>query len=85
VEARLTGGSCVVASTAACLDVFSDFLALRWRLCADGAVAARQRRSGGATGILGSCGWRDAGSKRCTAAIGRYAAASERGGHRAKA
>jgi hypothetical protein len=84
VEARLPGGFCVVASTAACLDVFSDFL-VRWRLCADGAAAARQRRSGGATGILGSCGWRDAGSKRRAAPIGRYAAASERGGHRAKA
>jgi hypothetical protein len=51
-EVRLPGGFCVVVSTVACLDVLSDFVALRRRLGAEGA-AARQRCS---VGIAGSRG-----------------------------
>ena len=66
VEVRLTGGFCVVAFTVACLDILSDFLALRRRLGADRAVA-RQRCSGGGSTGFPTRGWRDAISKRCGA------------------
>jgi len=77
VEVRPLGGFCVVASSVACLNILSDFVALRRRPGADSAVAgadARQRRAGGSTGPRG---WRDAGSKRRGAdsgAIGQDAA-----------
>ena len=80
MEVRLLGGFCVVASSVACLNILSDFVALRRRLGADSAVAgadARQRRAGGSTGIPGPRGWRGAGSKRRGAdsgAIGQDAA-----------
>ena len=63
VEVRLPGGFCVVASTVACFDVLSDFVALRRRLGADGA--AWQRRSGGgSTGISSFRGRRNADFRR---------------------
>jgi len=57
VGVRLTGGFCVVASTVACLDIRSVFVALRRCLGADGAVARQPHSSGGGTRIAGSRSW----------------------------
>ena len=85
MEVRRPGGFCVVASTVACFDVRSDFVALRRRLGADGAVARQRRFGAGGTDIPGSRGQRDAGSKRRGAGGGATAPASDHSGHRAQA
>ena len=64
MEVRLTEGLYVAASTVACLDILSDFVAWRRRLGPDGAVARQRRFGAGATDIPGSRGLRDTDSRR---------------------